>query len=160
MTFSLKKIKCKIFLLLTLFVGVFSYAQEVMIGKINPVQGNAMLVQNSYEQGQASIFRLNYQNKVNGNQGRRKTIEFSATQEEYDFLFDQIKEVFKVKEKKTLLLDQSVKVSLSLITNTDLEFTIYKDEVQQGAFSTSATGIHLLFGKPWDKQAWNIFLNQ
>lgn len=155
-----KEIKCKTFLLLTLFAGVFSYAQEVMVGEINPVQGNATLVQNKYVQGQTSVFRLKYQNKANNNQGDHKTIEFSATQIEYDFLFNQIKEVFRAKEEKTLLLDKSVKVSLRLITNTDLEFTIYKDEVKQGTFSTSATGVHLLFGKPWDKQDWSVFLNR
>ena len=56
-------------------------------------------------------------------------------------------------------MDESTKVALRLITNTDLEFTIYQDEIKQGAFSTSATGLHLLFGKTWDKQAWSTILN-
>ena len=160
MTFFSKEIKCKIFLLLTLFVGVFGYAQEVVVGKINPLQGDATLVQNKNEQGQASIFSLKYQNNQNSNQGGYKTIEFSATPVEYDLLFDQIKEVFRTKQEETLLLDKSTKVALRLITNTDLEFTFYKEEVKQGAFSTSATGLHLLFGKVWDKQAWRVFLNR
>lgn len=155
-----KVIKYKTLLLLTLFASVFSSAQEVMVGKINLMQGNATLVQNKNEQRQTSTFRLKYQNKVNSNKGDCKTVEFSATQAEYDFFFDQIKEVFREKEEKTLLLDESVKVVLRLITNTDLEFTIYQDEDKQGAFSTSATGLHLLFGKPWDKQAWGVYLNQ
>ena len=160
MTSFSREIKCKIFLLLTLLVGVFSYAQEVVVGKINPVQGNATLVQNKNEQGQVSIFRLKYQNKQNSNQGNYKTIEFSATPAEYDLLFNQIKEVFRTKQEKTLPLDKSTKVALRLITNTDLEFTLYKDGVKQGVFSTSATGLHLLFGKVWDKQAWRVFLNE
>ena len=71
-----------------------------------------------------------------------------------------MKEVFKIYEEKTLLLDESTKVALRLITNTDLEFTIYQDEIKQGAFSTSATGLHLLFGKTWDKQVWSTYLEQ
>ena len=160
MTSFSREIKCKIVLLLTLLVGVFSYAQEVVVGKINPVQGNATLVQNKNEQGQVSIFRLKYQNKQNSNQADYKTIEFSATPAEYELLFHQIKEVFRTKQEKTLLLDKSTKVALRLITDTDLEFTLYKDEVKQGVFSTSATGLHLLFGKVWDKQAWRVFLNK
>lgn len=158
MTSFSKEIKCKNLLLLTLFVGVFCNAKEVVVGKINPLQGNATLVQNKNEQDQASIFRLQYQNKANGNQGDQKTIEFSATQAEYDFLFNQMKEVFKLNEEKILSLDNRVKVALRLITDIDLEFVIYKNDVIQGAFSTSATGLHLLFGKAWDKQAWSIYL--
>ena len=116
------------------------------------------MAQNKNEQDQASIFRLQYQNKANGNQGDQKTIEFSATQAEYDFLFNQMKEVFKLNEEKILSLDNRVKVALRLITDTDLEFVIYKNDVIQGAFSCSATGLHLLFGKAWDKQAWSIYL--
>ena len=160
MTSFSKEIKYKTLLLLTLFVGIFCNAQEVVVGKINPVQGNATLMQNINEHGQASIFRLQYQNKEKGKQGDYKTIEFYATQAEYDFLFDQMKEVFKINQEKTLLLDESTKVALRLITNTDLEFTIYQDEIKQGAFSTSATGLHLLFGKTWDKQAWSTYLEQ
>ena len=160
MTSFSKEIKYKTFLLLTLFVSIFSYSQEIVVGKINPIQGNAKLIESKNEQGQTSIFRLQYQNKTNGNREDQKTIAFSATQAEYDSLFDQIKEVFRIKEEKTLLLDKSVKVTLRLITNTDLEFTIYQDELKQGAFSTSATSLHLLFGKTWDKQAWSIYLKQ
>lgn len=160
MTSFSREIKCKIFLLLTLLAGVFSYAQEVVVGKINPLQGDATLVQNKKEQGQASIFSLKYQNKQNSNQADYKIIKFSATPVEYELLFNQIKEVFRTKQEKTLPLDKSTKVALRLITNTDLEFTLYKDGVKQGFFSTSATGLHLLFGKPWDKQVWSDFLNR
>jgi hypothetical protein len=157
---SSEEIKYKTFLLLTLFVSIFSYSQEVVVGKINPIQGNAILIESKNEQGQPSIFRLQYQNKTNGNGEDHKIISFSANQAEFDFLFDQIKEVFRIKEEKTLLLDKSVKVTLRLITNTDLNFIVYQDEVKQGAFSTSATGFHLLFGMPWDKQAWSTYLKQ
>ena len=49
-------------------------------------------------------------------------------------------------------------VALRLITDTDFEYVIYKNDVIQGAFSISATGLPLLFGKAWDKQAWSIYL--
>jgi hypothetical protein len=58
------------------------------------------------------------------------------------------------------LLDKSVKVTLRLITKTDLEYTIYQGETKQGVFSTSATGLHLLFGKTWNKQAWSTYLEK
>ena len=52
MTSFSKEIKYKTFLLLTLFVSIFSYSQEIVVGKINPIQGNAKLIERKNEQGQ------------------------------------------------------------------------------------------------------------
>ena len=76
MTSFSKEIKYKTLLLLTLFVGIFCNAQEVVVGKINPVQGNATLMQNINEHGQASIFVYNIKIKKRANKVITKQSNF------------------------------------------------------------------------------------
>ena len=72
--------------------------------------------------------------------------------------FDAVKNTFKSEIENNVMLGNGIQIHFKMITSTDVEFLIVNDDIPIGSFSTSATGIHLLFGKPWNKSLWKTFL--
>ncbi len=158
-----------VFLILTLLLGGFTFAQNniaqsdtstILVGKISPILGNLSLTKSKAASNGKYQFRIDYAQQDGGSKKTDKTFSFFATEAELNNLFDQIKQVFKDKKNTAIPLGNNKEIGLNMITVSDIQFSIYENNRQQGSFSTSATGFHLLFGKPLRKQAWKAYLTQ
>ncbi len=150
-----------------LYSAVFAYGQNNLtpiegklnlIGKIPLLQDEISLSQNQNAAKGEKKYRFNYPNQDNFAQKSMKAIDFYASQEKFEALFNQIKNVFKSKVTTEINLDQNIQLHLQMISTSDIQFTLYKNNSKEGVFSVSATGLHLLFGKEWSKSAWRNYL--
>ena len=127
------------------------------IGEINLPSGTASLIETDAND-ELTSYRLIFHNQLERSSTDIKTIEFSLSGSAFSAFFYAVKATFKSDIENSVMLGNGIRVHLKMITSTDVEFLIVKDELPIGSFSTSATGIHLLFGKPWNKSLWKTFL--
>lgn len=154
------KFICRTFFLL--FCSLVLLAQqndttELTIGEINLPNGTASLTETDAND-ELRFYRLTFHNQMERSSTDIKTIEFSLSSSAFSAFFDAVKATFKSEIENNVMLGNGIQIHLKMVTSTDVEFLIVNDEFPIGSFSTSATGIHLLFGKPWNKSLWKTFL--
>lgn len=145
-----------------LFCSLVLFAQQndttgLTIGEINLPSGTASLIETDAND-ELRFYRLTFHNQMERSSTDIKTIEFSLSSSAFSAFFDAVKATFKSEIENNVMLGNGIQIHLKMITSTDVEFLIVNDEFPIGSFSTSATGIHLLFGKPWNKSLWKTFL--
>ena len=159
--------KQNLFVICTMSLTVFAFGQnnlkqeevnDNLIGKVVFLENEISLSQNKNTLQDKVTFYFSYSSQENSVPKNKKTIDFMTSQEAFESIFNQAKEVFKSKVPKEVSLDQNVKMRLEMITNTDIQFRFYKGSNNQGVFSVSPTGLHLLFGKEWNKSLWYNYL--
>ena len=134
-----------------------NHTRGLTIGEINLPSGTASLIE-TYANDELRFYRLTFHNQMERSSVDIKTIEFSLSGSAFNAFFDAVKATFKSDIENSVTLGNGIQIHFKMITSTDIEFLIVKDEIPMGSFSTSATGIHLLFGKHWNKSLWKTFL--
>ncbi len=159
--------KQNLFVICAMSLTVFAFGQnnlkqeevnDNLIGKVIFLENEIALSQSENTLQDKVTFRFSYSSQENSAQKSKKSIDFMTSQKTFESLFNQVKEVFKSKVSKEISLDQNVKMHLEMITNTDIQFRFYKAGNNQGGFTVSPTGLHLLFGKEWNKSLWYNYL--
>ena len=115
------------------------------IGEINLPSGTASLIETDAND-ELKFYRFIFHNQMERSSIDIKTIEFSLFGSAFNAFFDAVKATFKSDIENSVTLGNGIQIHLKMITSTDIEFLIFKDDIPIGSFSTSATGIHLLFG--------------
>lgn len=151
-----------VFLGYCMLFATISFAQNStktakLIGEISTLNVKARITKSGLTAKGKHLFKLYYTPKGNDS-SKEIPLQFKATPQEYVLLFDQIKEVFKSRKAKKIDLGRNYQLGLSMLTPSDLQLTVFKKNKKVGSFTTSATGLHLLFGQNWDKAGWNAYL--
>lgn len=151
-------LKQQLMVMITLLMTTVSFGQNKPLGQVDAVDFHVSLNQIEAPTAESQIFSLNYRDKTQIEQKANQFFRFSATRIEVDQIFDQIKAVFKNKQEVEIPVGQNKKIFVRMLTDSDIECSMFKNNVKQSTFSVSATRLHLLFGKVWHKQAWENYL--
>lgn len=159
----------KLFLLL-LVLPLFSFGQigkssslsdeKQEVGSVNLVNaigtfnGKAKLTK-AYGKYLISFQDQNYQ-KIS----KIVIVEFSATEEELNYLFDELKSTFKSFNKEEFRIEVgNATLIYNLYRKKEMKITAILKSGEKGYFTTNAAALHILFGKKWDKKVWKNYLN-
>ena len=132
--------------------------QTKLVGQVILPYGNASLNKTQVSK-QISHYTLVFNNQMERSKSDVRKVDFELTKAQFDAFFDQIKQLFKTGNNSEYTFGNGLRVQLTMLTPTDVEFMFMNNGLPQGAFSISATGLHLLFGKAWNKNTWKTFIN-
>ena len=132
--------------------------QTKLVGQVILPYGNAFLNKTQVSK-QISHYTLVFNNQMERSKSDVRKVDFELTKAQFDAFFDQIKQLFKTGNNSEYTFGNELRVQLTMLTPTDVELMFMNNDLPQGAFSISATGLHLLFGKAWNKNTWKTFIN-
>lgn len=132
--------------------------QTKLVGQVILPYGNASLSKTQVSK-QISHYTLVFNNQMERSKSDVRKVDFELTKAQFDAFFDQIKQLFKTGNNSEYTFGNGLRVQLTMLTPTDVELMFMNNDLPQGAFSISATGLHLLFGKAWNKNTWKTFIN-
>tara|TARA_R100001440_G_scaffold74908_1_gene100949 strand:+ start:513 stop:1013 length:501 start_codon:yes stop_codon:yes gene_type:complete len=108
------------------------------------------------ENGQ-KLYTLKFQNQEYEVLQDGVSVPFYASATELDYLFNQMKMVFKMDKSETKVIP--VGDSKFVITKVNSnEILISIDGQKNGYFNVTPAGLHILFGKRWNKKKWKAYL--
>ena len=85
-------------------------------------------------------------------------VEFSATEEEFNYLFDELKSTFKSSKEEFRIEVGNATLVYNLYRKKEMKITAILKNGEKGYFTTNAAALHILFGKEWDKKMWKNYL--
>ena len=132
--------------------------QTKLVGQVILPYGNASLSKTQVSK-QISHYTLVFNNQMERSKSDVGKVDFELKKAQFDAFFDQIKQLFKTGNNSEYTFGNGLRVQLTMLTPTDVELMFMNNDLPQGAFSISATGLHLLFGKAWNKNTWKTFIN-
>tara|TARA_A100001015_G_C15018750_1_gene726884 strand:- start:1266 stop:1766 length:501 start_codon:yes stop_codon:yes gene_type:complete len=103
------------------------------------------------------LYTLKFQNQEYEILQDGVSVPFYASATELDYLFNQMKMVFKLgkSEIKVIPVGDSKFVITKVNSN---EILISIDGQKNGYFNVNPAGLHFLFGKRWNKKEWKAYL--
>lgn len=85
-------------------------------------------------------------------------VEFSATDEELDYLFNELKSTFKTYNEEFRIEVGNATLVYNLYRKKEMKIFAILKNGEKGYFNTNAAALHILFGKEWDKKEWKKYL--
>jgi hypothetical protein len=85
-------------------------------------------------------------------------VEFTATDEELDYLFNELKSAFKSSNEEFRIEVGNATLIYNMYRKKEMKITAILKNGEKGYFGTNAAALHILFGKKWDKKAWKNYL--
>ena len=95
--------------------------------------GTASLIE-TYANDELRIYRLTFHNQMERSSVDIKTIEFSLSGSAFNAFFDAVKATFKSDIENSVTLGSGIQIHFKMITSTDIEFLIVKDDIPIGSF--------------------------
>ena len=86
-------------------------------------------------------------------------VEFSATEEEFNYLFDELKSTFKSSKEEFRIEVGNATLVYNLYRKKEMKITAMLKNGEKGYFTTNAAALHILFGKEWNKKDWKNYLS-
>lgn len=131
--------------------------KTTLIGEVTNPVGFVASLQKSVIDGD-NFYMLTFKNYKNQYLVDVEVIFFSATSDEIEYLFLELKKGFKSKSIVTLDIGKSKIMFKQYISNKNLIITVSGDA--NGVFSLTGKQLHTLFNKPFDKKEFKEFLKQ
>ena len=86
-------------------------------------------------------------------------VKFSATLDELDYLFNELKKTFKSpNEEFKISIGNSILI-YDLYRKKEIKITALMESGRTSYFTAGARGLHILFGKEWNKKEWKNYLS-
>ena len=86
-------------------------------------------------------------------------VEFSASEEEFNYLFDELKSTFKSSKEEFRIEVGNATLVYNLYRKKEMKITAMLKNGEKGYFTTNAAALHILFGKEWNKKEWKNYLS-
>ena len=86
-------------------------------------------------------------------------VEFSASEEEFNYLFDELKSTFKSSKEEFRIEVGNATLVYNLYRKKEMKITAMLKNGEKGYFTTNAAALHILFGKKWNKKEWKNYLS-
>ena len=86
-------------------------------------------------------------------------VEFSASEEEFNYLFDELKSTFKSSKEEFRIEVGNATLVYNLYRKKEMKITAMLKNGEKGYFTTNAAALHILFGKKWNKKDWKNYLS-
>ena len=125
------------------------------------VNGNVNIsyLKSSCDDENGCLYSLSFQNQEFNQIENIQRAYFNAKSEELEYLFNEMKKVFKFQEQISITIGKSTMI-VSYSKSIDKTIMITLSGEAKGYFKVNAAGLFYLFGKKeeWNKKTWKAYL--
>jgi len=116
-------------------------------------------LKSSCEEQIGCLYALSFQNQEYNQIQDIQEAYFTATTEELDYLFNEMKKVFKFKKDISIPIGKNT-MKVSYIKDIDKSIMVIFSGEANGYFKVNSAALYYLFGKKkeWNKKSWKAFL--
>ena len=149
-------------------IGKVSESEKLSFvgGKVNLFSGYGIngkahisFLKSSCKEEIGCLYALSFQNQEYNQIQDIQKAYFTATKEELDYLFNEMKKVFKFQKDISIPIGKNT-LQVSYIKDIDKSIMVIFSGEANGYFKVNGAALYYLFGKEkeWNKKSWKAFL--
>ena len=86
-------------------------------------------------------------------------VEFSASEEEFNYLFDELKSTFKSSKEEFRIEVGNATLVYNLYRKKEMKKTAMLKKYEKGYFTKNDAALHIQIRKKWNKKEWKNYLS-